>query len=434
MSKIKKWITGSGTWAMVDQGIVSSGNFLLTVMLARTLGKTEYGIYVVTLGALLVANAFHSGLIAYPVSVLGAHLSRDEVQHFASNALLVTYAFLLPVAAVLGVSTYVLSKNLGLCLCVITAMVCWQTHETLRRCLMSRLRYRITIIGDAVTYLGQIALIVFLATRHLELQAKVGFQVIAAASLVGAVVHMGVIRLRSPKLSSAYALGKESVRLGRWSLFSILGYWGTVSLLPWALALRSLAEVANYQTMMNVVQVVNPVMFSISNLVVPSVAHEMKDPQGDTNARRITFVHMAQGMVLLAPLFIGLLFIPGVIMKTLYGHSRGYAENDDVMRILVLGAVLTYTGHILTAYFLGKKEVKIVARIQVAATVIALICAASLIPHWGIDGAALSYAGMGIARNSLLLAALRKKRPPEPEYLRGDFYVDVSPVPPTDGT
>jgi O-antigen/teichoic acid export membrane protein len=433
LNKLKRFLATGGIWSMSDQAVVSLGNFLLTVTLARYMSKTEYGVYVVTLGAFLVGNAIHSGLLAYPISVLGAHIPDEEIHQYAANGLLVTYAFALPVAAVLGTTIWALSKNRELALAVIAAMFCWQTHETLRRCLMSRLRHGVTIFGDAVTYLGQIALVVFLAYRHSELVAQTGFLIIALASLVGALVHLSVIGLRYPNFTAAIALGRESIKLGRWSLFSILGYWGTVSLLPWALALKSLAEVANYQTMMNVVQVVNPVMFSVSNLVVPSVAHEMKKPDGEKRALRVTLVHMLQGMVLLAPLFLGLLIVPGPVMRALYGHARGYAENDAVMKVLVFGAILTYTGHILNAYFLGRKSVEIVGRSQVAATITAAICAIALIPKWDLMGAAMSFVAMGIARNGLLIAALRQGSSQEVGSISRDLRVEVSPIPPTDG-
>jgi O-antigen/teichoic acid export membrane protein len=435
LEKIKRWIATSGFWSMSDQAIVSLGNFLLTVMLARFMSKTEYGVYVVTLGALLVGNAIHSALIAYPVSVQGAHVGPSEIGQFASNGILVTYVFALPVITSLGAITWVLSKHSDLYLFVIGAMLCWQTHETVRRCLMSQLRHKATIFGDAVAYLGQIALVLFLVYRHVQMRAQIGFMAIMVASLAGAVVHAAIIGLRPPVFSAAVKLGRESIRLGRWSLFSVLGYWGTVSLLPWALALKSLAEVANYQTMMNVVQVVNPVMFSVSNLVIPSVAHELRKPDGERSARRITFVYMLQGLVLLAPLFLGIIIAPAFIMRMLYGREAGYAENDAVLRLLVFGGLATYTGHILTAYFFGRKDVEIVGRIQIIATATALICAPLLIPEWGVTGAALTFVAMGIVRGGLLISALwRSNKEREQEaFVPRELYIETSPIPPTDG-
>jgi O-antigen/teichoic acid export membrane protein len=300
---------------------------------------------------------------------------------------------------------------------------------------MSQLRHKATIFGDAVAYLGQIALVLFLVYRHVQMRAQIGFMAIMVASLAGAMVHAAIIGLRAPVLSAALKLGRESIRLGRWSLFSVLGYWGTVSLLPWALALRSLAEVANYQTMMNVVQVVNPVMFSVSNLVIPSVAHELRKPDGERSARRITFVYMLQGLVLLAPLFLGIIIAPAFIMRMLYGREAGYAENDAVLRLLVFGGLATYTGHILTAYFFGRKDVEIVGRIQIIATATALICAPLLIPEWGVTGAALTFVAMGIARSGLLISALWRshKEREQKAFIPQELYIETSPIPPTDG-
>jgi O-antigen/teichoic acid export membrane protein len=187
--------------------------------------------------------------------------------------------------------------------------------------------------------------------------------------------------------------------------------------------------------MMNVVQVVNPVMFSVSNLVIPSVAHELRKPDGVRGARRITFVYMSQGLVILAPLFTGILVAPAFIMRVLYGRTTGYAENDAVLRILVIGGLATYMGHILTAYFFGRKEVEIVGRVQIAATAVALVCAPLIIPEWGITGAALTFVVMGITRSGLLMAALWRshKEQEQEEFFPQELYIETSPIPPTDG-
>jgi hypothetical protein len=40
------------SWTLVDQGVVSSGNFLLNVLLARTLSEDDYGEFALFLGAI----------------------------------------------------------------------------------------------------------------------------------------------------------------------------------------------------------------------------------------------------------------------------------------------------------------------------------------------------------------------------------------------
>src|SRR6185369_10546466 len=95
---------GGGVWSMGDQSIVSIGNFLLTVALARTMAHVEYGGYVVAYGALYFAHALHNALVVYPISIRGAHHSRAELRVLASESLIITYLLALPAGALVGIA------------------------------------------------------------------------------------------------------------------------------------------------------------------------------------------------------------------------------------------------------------------------------------------------------------------------------------------
>src|SRR4030095_3337931 len=63
-------------WAIADQGIVSLGNFLTTIILARALTPDAYGLWSVIFGLILFLNVFPSSLVNYPLSVRLA--ARDD--------------------------------------------------------------------------------------------------------------------------------------------------------------------------------------------------------------------------------------------------------------------------------------------------------------------------------------------------------------------
>ena len=394
---------------MTDQAIVSMGNFATTVILARSLSKVEYGTYVVLYGVLLIAHALHASLVTYPISVLGAHRTATELKRFSSTSVLITLLLGVPVSAGVVAAAFVLSKRSDLFPYALAAMFCWQVQETLRRSLMAHLRHRAAIIGDTATYVGQ-ALFVYLLVHHsIDRSARLGFEAIVAGSLLGACVHAIVLGARAPEFHNLIALFREYFRLGRYPLLSILGYSTTSLLFPWVLAYRSFAEVANYQTMMNLIQAVNPVMFSVGNLVVPAVAHEMLKPNGDEKARRVTYRFLLEGLIVLAPLFIGIVVAPRTIMEMLYGRHSGYGEHDIVVRVLVAGALATYIGHVLNSYFMGRKQVGVVAKGQLASSSAGVVCALVLIPVFGVPGAGLSYVAMGMGRSAALFIALRRQ-------------------------
>ncbi|MDT8069962.1 MAG: hypothetical protein ROO76_17500 [Terriglobia bacterium] len=393
---------------MSDQAVVSLGNFLLTVILARSLSRVEYGTYVVLYGALLTANSLHAALVTYPISVLGAHRTPRELRLLSSNSLIITSLLGVPVSAVLILAAWIITRRTDLLLFVIAAMLCWQFQETLRRSLMSHLRHRRALLGDSVTYVGEVIIVYWIVHTSAHVTARAGFEAILVASLVGAMIHAVGLGLRWPRLAESLRLAREYFALGRFPMLSSLGYAGTLLLVPWVLAFKGLAEVAGYQAMMNIVQVVNPVMFSVGNLVIPAVAHELLKPAGDAGARRVTYRYMLEGTALLAPIFAAILIAPDLIMRTVYGRLSGYAEHDVLLRVMVLGGCGLYFSHVLYCYLLGKKRVTAVAKSQLLASSAVVLCALILIPIWGLSGAVIAFIAMGTVRSWALLVAIRR--------------------------
>ena len=64
-----KLLIERASWTLVDQGVVSVGNFLLNVLLARTLSEADYGKFVLFLGAIFILRAIDYSFISYPLSV-----------------------------------------------------------------------------------------------------------------------------------------------------------------------------------------------------------------------------------------------------------------------------------------------------------------------------------------------------------------------------
>src|SRR5271170_6186042 len=62
-------------WAFIDQGVVSLGNFMATVMLARALKPGEFGIFALLFGSILFLNTVHAALVTYPLSIFGAPMT-----------------------------------------------------------------------------------------------------------------------------------------------------------------------------------------------------------------------------------------------------------------------------------------------------------------------------------------------------------------------
>src|SRR4051812_38292646 len=85
-------------WPLADQGVVSTGNFLTLVLVARSVPKNEYGVFGLLLEFIFYLNTFQTALITYPLTVKGAVIDRDQLRRLATAALILTFVLAAPVA------------------------------------------------------------------------------------------------------------------------------------------------------------------------------------------------------------------------------------------------------------------------------------------------------------------------------------------------
>jgi hypothetical protein len=64
------WVT-KGSLALLDQGLLSSSNFLVAILLARWLTRDQYGAYALAFSIFLLLAGFHNAFLLEPMSVFG---------------------------------------------------------------------------------------------------------------------------------------------------------------------------------------------------------------------------------------------------------------------------------------------------------------------------------------------------------------------------
>src|SRR5436190_20241866 len=103
-------------WAIADQAVVSLGNFLTTIILARALTPEAYGLWSVIFGLILFLNVLPASLIIYPLSVRLA--ARDDVGSGSLVKVSLALTALLAVPQILilfTASVLVAHTGLGVC-------------------------------------------------------------------------------------------------------------------------------------------------------------------------------------------------------------------------------------------------------------------------------------------------------------------------------
>jgi O-antigen/teichoic acid export membrane protein len=270
---------------------------------------------------------------------------------------------------------------------ILLALLFWQLQETARRALMSRLRHRDAIWGDALSYLGQAACVGYLCVGH-RLTLASAFGAMAGTSMAGLLLQMVQLKLSAVHFSGTLRLLPRFWGLGRWALLANVAQGFMGQALLWFLALAGMAEVAAFQAVLNLLRVGNPVMFAVGSVVLPSVAiGQGNSIDGLQAAKRYSLL----GSAVLLP-YLGFIFIaPGFLLRLLYGAGSVYSGLGLELRILVLGFGFVYFGHVLGSYFYGLARSDIVLRCQAVAAIATVVAGAVLAVRFGVLGAAIGY-------------------------------------------
>jgi O-antigen/teichoic acid export membrane protein len=394
-------------WAIADQGIVSLGNFLTTIILARSLTPAAYGLWSVIFGLILFLNVLPATLVNYPLSVRAAARDDNTSGELVKAALTLTTLLAVPQMLLLfTVSFLVAHSALGMCAGV--CLLLWQLQETTRRALMARLAFGRTLCTDAISYLGQAAM-VWLFAHEYQSSPEVAFAIMGFTCGVAGVVQLWFLGARS---SGRLNLRKHALDFwitGRWVLGSNLLANFNIQAGPWALfLLRGPAAAAGFQAVSNLLGVSHPVMLSLGNFLVPAVAR-VRARRGLVQARRVALSQSTQAALLLLPLILGLLIMPRALLGLIYGAASSYVGLDWPLRLLALTYVFTYWAMAIR-FFLIAIESRNRAQFlfELSWSVLFIVLLIPLTLRWGVSGAIVATGLSQVAKLASNLVLMRQ--------------------------
>lgn len=382
-----KLLIERASWTLVDQGVVSSGNFVLNVLLARTLSEEDYGEFALFLGAIFILRAIDYSLISYPLSVRLCHASDEERPRLLGNTMLLMGALSLVLVVVLAFGSTLLEDIILLpaCLCYL----CWQAQETARRCLLADFRYREAVMGDGIAYVGQALLIAVLPWIH-AVTLTSALYMMSATFAVGALVHASKLRFAWPDLTETRLLAREYFSVGKWSLVNYQLVLVRAQLFPWMLAASAgTAATASLQAGLNIANMMNPIIFGIGN-AIPQVAAHAHRTGGVIGASRAAFGYVLFGLGPILVICAAAVLMPELLLRAVYGPSSPYLAAAIGLQLLAVAGVLDYLAEMISKTLLGVQAGRLASVVNVVAVAAAAVLAVVLVGPLGVLGACLA--------------------------------------------
>jgi O-antigen/teichoic acid export membrane protein len=383
-----KLLIERASWTLVDQGVVSFGNFLLNVLLARKLSEADYGKFALFLGAIFMLRVIDYSFISYPLSVRLGVASDEERAGLLGNTILLTAALGLVLVVAMALGTTLLEGGnivLPACLCYL----CWQAQETSRRCLLADFRYRAAVPGDGIAFIGQ-ALLVALVAWLDGITLPVALYMMSATFALGALVHASKLQYAWPDLAEARLLAREYFSIGKWSLVSYQLVLVRTQLFPWFLAATAgTAATASLQAGLNIANMMNPIIFGIGN-AIPQVAAHAHRTGGVTGASRVAYGYVLFGLAPILLICAAAVLMPELLLRTVYGPSSPYLAAALGLQLLAVAGVLDYIAEMISKTLLGVQAGALASAVNVVAVGVAAVLAFALIGTLGVLGACLA--------------------------------------------
>ena len=376
------------SWTLVDQCVVSGGNFLLNVLLARKLSQDDYGEFALFLGAIFLLRAIDYSLISYPVAVRLHGTPEHERARLLGNTSVLASALALVFVVVMALGSILAGDEdivVPACLC----FLCWQAQETSRRYLLADFRYRAAVTGDGIAYVGQALLIAFFGWVD-TITLTAALYLMSVTFAFGALVHVSKLRFEWPDLTEAHRLAGDYFSIGKWSIVSYELVLIRVQLFPWILAATAgTAATASLQAGLNIANMMNPIIFGIGN-AIPQVAAHAHRTEGVSGAWRAASGYVLFGLGPIVIICAAILLMPDLALHLAYGPTSPYLAGALSLQFLATAGLLDYIAEMISKTLLGVEAGRAASTVNVLAVAVAAGLAFALIGPLGVAGACLA--------------------------------------------
>jgi len=391
------------SWTLIDQGFVSLGGFVINVVLARAILPADYGTFAIIYGTLLLLQVINTTLVYYPLTISMAARNTDRNQ-LLSDAFLLLSALMAVMAAAVAVGLWSFGEG-KLIVSVLSWFLLWQVQEYLRRVLFAEFRHQVAILGDAISYLGQGAIVVLLMAANAITLPRV-FLAMAATSAVAALIQFVQIKVRLRRPESLIRTSAAFWKIGGWSLVSsVVITLRTYGLFWFVAVMLGRASAAEFQAALNVVNLANPIMLGLCNIIPQTVAHQFEENR--SGAWRSAAQYATLGFVPTI-LYYGVVVVaPNSILTLFYGAQSHYDTIGRPLAVLAVAFALNYVTEIICSFLHGINSAREALKINLVGSVLTLALAVPLTNIMGWIGVCVALLVANAVRLAMSRISLR---------------------------
>lgn len=292
MTRVIRWVSKGGL-AILDQGLISGSNFMVSILLARWLMPDQYGAYAIAFGIYMMLSLVYQSLVLEPMGVFGGSVFRTNLRGYVRT--LVSIHIVLSVsifAALLGswaISHQISSGSAvtGALAGIAFASPCLMLFALARRCFYVELSPAPAAAG-AFIYSAVVLAGLYLVYQRALLSPFVAFLLLGSGALITGTVLMFGVRSKlsgsgpAPHLREAWG---RHWRYGRWALAGCIAGWlPSYIYFPLLSSFTGMAESGQLKALMNLTLPFEQMKGALVMLVLPYAAR-IAEQNGTAGAR-----------------------------------------------------------------------------------------------------------------------------------------------------
>lgn len=398
---------------MADQVMVSAVNFLTGVLQARFMGLQDFGRF--SLGWMIILFVIHiqSSALISPMMSIGPKLADEEKPEYYASAVL--QALIFSLTASFAVYVFVLSSRYlfpvwgieELAFPIAFATLCQISQEFVRRYFYTVDRYVDAFVSDAISYLGQIALLIYLFYCG-TVTTETVFYIMAFTSLAS--LMLKAIQLKSLKFETKAFVKylKRHASFSGWLTASSLAQWISSNfMLLLASSMLGPASIGIIKGSQNVLGLTHVLFNGMSNIIPVKAAQAFKQGGLALMERYFYKASLVSGSLTLL-MTLPALLAPDITLKLIYGKTLDY--HQDVLFFFVFVYLLLFINQTLGFALRVLEVTKPMFVGYLISAVISAVVGYPLVAHFKVEGVVFGLIISSLVNILTLLISYKKCR------------------------
>lgn len=380
-----------GSWSVLDQAIFSGANFFLSILLARWLLPSHYGVFSIAYAVYLFAYQVHNAVIVEPMSVLGPARMYHRLADYLIDQIKLHFVVSLFAGITIGViGLVVLAFNqiLGKVLIIMGMVLSFLLLPLLmRRGFYLFRKPEIALLGSAfyaIILCGEL----WIVKVFIDASVYWAFPMIGLASLVSGLYLYRQIPPKESASISVVVTWSNNWEYGKWLVYSSLLIALAAQAQTFVVgAFLGLSDAGAFRALQNFVQPMILFFAAISAFLLPSLSSDFG--KGNIAGLKRKGKYLFFLLLVVSVIFeLFLLRYASTLEILVYdGKFSSYADLIPIWGLIPIAGILTYVYYFLLQSIQRPKAI-LIGSVMWSAT--STILSIVFISKWGIAGATVS--------------------------------------------